>query len=113
MRITKLFGLLILASATQLIAMEEIIQNPISPEFNYFDKVEAHVDCCMGIFVIVKARHLPTMRTYNAFVSNSDPVQGYYQEKGAAWEKRVALDSPSAEAVFNTLMKIFPKRLIQ
>lgn len=107
MKITKLFVLLILASATQLLAMEEIKEKPISPEFNYFDNVASHLDCTVGLYIIVTARHLPTMRTYGALVSNG-AIQGYYQEKGMAWEKRVALDSSSAEAVFKTLIKIFP-----
>lgn len=107
MKITKLFILLILASAGQLIAMEEIKETLISPEFNYFDKIAAHVDGSFGLFIIVTARHLPTMRTYSAFFGNNT-IQGYYQEKGEAYEKRVALDTLSAEAVFKTLIKVFP-----
>lgn len=107
MKVTNLFILLVLASATQLRAMEEIKETSISPEFNYFDKIASHIDCTAGLFVLVTARHLPTMRTYGAFFCDKT-IQGYYQEKGMPWEKRVSLDSLSAEAVFKTLIQVFP-----
>lgn len=107
MKITKLLALVMLASATQLPAMQSIEEEPISPEFNYFDKVASHIECLGGLFIIVSARHLPTMRTYQAHTSNSDQlIQGYYLEKDAKWEQRVALDNSSAQAVFNALIKI-------
>lgn len=107
MKTIQLFAFLILASATQSRAMEEN-RDPISPEFNYFDKVESHVDCSFGVFFVVSARHLPTMRTYGATLGGGQPLHGYYQEKGAKWEQRVALDESHATAIFSTLIKIFP-----
>lgn len=109
MKTIKLFVLFILAFAAQSLAMEGTGETPISPEFNYFDKIDSYVNCVMSTFFLVSARHLPTMRTYSAFISSGVPIQGYYQEKGATFEQRVMLDDSRAATVLSTLMKIFPE----
>ncbi len=113
MKTAKLYAFLILISAMQLSAMLEVAKETVlikeehSP-FNYFDHEHCIVDGGMFLFFQVFARHLPTMRIYSAYL-NQKGVTGYYREKGASWNERVALDDSQAEAIFSTLLKATDK----
>lgn len=100
----KLYALLLLASAMRLSAMQNeiVTEEPFSP-FNYFDKEKCIFDFSFNLFIQVYARHLPTMRTYSAFM-DGESIKGYYQEKGN--NKEITLDQAKAVAVFSTLLKI-------
>lgn len=84
MKMLYFFIALSTLTSIQLNAMQETVcEEQIFDEFNYFDSIAS-----MGLFrnpkllAGIKARHIPTRRTYSVYWNNKlDKPQGYYQEE--------------------------------
>ncbi len=100
------------ALAMQLFAMEKKSEEKLevvnaaeeySP-FDYFDQETCSVDQTPGQLTLnVAARHLPTLRTYSASISQSG-IQAYYQKKDT--DKKIWLGESKTRSLFSTLLKV-------
>ena len=112
MKTIALFALTFISTAS-LQAMQEI-EEPISPEFSYFDKIKKERDSSAydkGIgtdSITVSARHIPSMRiysvTYGGTFSVGRPMEGFsYQEK-LGQHIKTSLDKQVAEKIYSRLL---------